>query len=260
MQACKQFRILKYLCKLLNSDNVIIRNVYNVLYDECCKPRFINWLSSFKSLLNDWGLAQSRDTKCELVSKHHQTATCWHVHESSKFTVYKHLIDTWSMHRYLCMPGNPASSRTAILKIRLSSHKLQIECGRYTKTVRTERTCPVCQSSTIEDEHHYILVCPIYSELRLKFIKAYYCVRPSMWKLILLLFNTSQKTMCNLGKLLTKAIQLRDSFTTWCVCMYVYVYLLFVIAATCTLLWAIWLLVNKDKGWLVTRYVLYNIA
>jgi hypothetical protein len=46
MQACRKFRILKYWCKLLNSDNVIIRNVYTVLYDECCKPRCINWLSS----------------------------------------------------------------------------------------------------------------------------------------------------------------------------------------------------------------------
>jgi hypothetical protein len=136
------------------------------------------------------------------------------IHESSKCTVYKHLIDTWSMQRYLCMPGIEASSRKAISKIRLSSHKLQIECGRYTKTVRSERSCPVCQSGIVEDEYHYLLVCPLYSELRLKFIKPYYFVRPSMWKLILLLSNTSQTTMGNLGKFLAKATKLRDSCTT----------------------------------------------
>jgi hypothetical protein len=136
------------------------------------------------------------------------------IHESSKCTVYKHLIDTWSIQRHLCMQSNPASSRKAITKIRLSSHKLQIECGRYTKTVKTERICPVCQSSIIEDEYHYILVCPLYSELRLKYIQSYYFVRPSMWKLILMLSNTSQTTMCNLGKFLTIATQLMDSCTT----------------------------------------------
>jgi hypothetical protein len=94
------------------------------------------------------------------------------------------------MQRYVFMPGIPASSRKAISKIRLSSHKLQIECGGYTNTVRTERTCPVSQSSIVEDEYHYIRVCPLYSELRLKYIQSYYFVRPSMWKLILLLSNT----------------------------------------------------------------------
>jgi hypothetical protein len=152
-------------------------------------------------------------TKQRLVDTYIQSVDAI-IHESSKCTVCKHLIDTWSIQRYLCMPGIPSSSRKAISKIRLSSYKLQIECGRYTKTVKTERTCPVCQSSIIEDEYHYIHVCPLYSELRLKYIKSYYFVRPSMWKLILLLSNTSQTTMCILGKFFTIATQLRDSCTT----------------------------------------------
>jgi hypothetical protein len=79
------------------------------------------------------------------------------------------------MQRYLCMPGIPASSRKTISKISSSSHKLQIERGRY-----TDRTCPVCQSSRVEDEYHYIRVCPLYSEVRLKYIQSYYFVRPSI--------------------------------------------------------------------------------
>ena len=51
-------------------------------------------------------------------------------------------------------------------KLRLSSHRLNIEVGRYTRTPVNLRTCNVCSSSDIEDEFHLMCVCSKYSDIR----------------------------------------------------------------------------------------------
>ena len=67
---------------------------------------------------------------------------------------------------YLCKPI-PEFYKKCIAKIRLSSHKLAIEQGRYNKTNRNRRTCKLCINE-IEDEMHFILLCPSYVNLREK--------------------------------------------------------------------------------------------
>ena len=56
--------------------------------------------------------------------------------------------------------------RVIITRWRLSSHKLKIETGRYTKprTSRENRLCTVCQE--IEDEHHAIFICKAHFWIR----------------------------------------------------------------------------------------------
>ena len=56
--------------------------------------------------------------------------------------------------------------RTAIAKLRTSSHSLEIERGRYTKpkTPAHQRLCSMCK--TVEDEFHFIMECECNSELR----------------------------------------------------------------------------------------------
>ena len=52
--------------------------------------------------------------------------------------------------------------RNAISKIRTSSHTLEIERGRYTipQTFIHDRKCAFC--GVLEDENHFITVCPMY--------------------------------------------------------------------------------------------------
>ena len=52
----------------------------------------------------------------------------------------------------------------SIAKIRLSSHNLSIETGRYSNTSKASRCCFSC----VEDEYHFILVYPIFVENILK--------------------------------------------------------------------------------------------
>ena len=89
--------------------------------------------------------------------------------------------------------------RKYITKLRLSSHMLKIETGRYTNIPRHERKCEFCTKNDIEDEFHFVLICPLYNDLRYVYIHKYYHVRPSVQKLISLLNNENQKVLLKLA-------------------------------------------------------------
>lgn len=127
---------------------------------------------------------------------------------SSKCDIYKHLIHVRSIQPYLCKPISSAHKRI-ITKFRLSSHKLYIETGRYVGLNRTERLCQNCDTHNIEDEFHFMLQCPLYSNLRTQYIKPYYFRRPSAFKLIELLSTHNVKELCNLARYIKLAFDVR---------------------------------------------------
>ena len=47
----------------------------------------------------------------------------------------------------------------------------------------------MCNNNDIEDEYHFILECSKYVEIRRKYIKPYYCINPSAFKLFKILKN-----------------------------------------------------------------------
>ena len=52
------------------------------------------------------------------------------------------------------------------MKLRISSHKLRIETGRYDNIPRDERLCSLCNCNKIEDETHFSLDFPSISSIR----------------------------------------------------------------------------------------------
>ena len=52
----------------------------------------------------------------------------------------------------------------------LDAHSLRIHTGRYAtnNTPRNERYCMFCNSLDLEDEYHFILICPCYIDIRKK--------------------------------------------------------------------------------------------
>ena len=59
------------------------------------------------------------------------------------------------MEEYLNSTEN-IKDRTALTKIRLSSHGLMIEKGRHQDLDENERLCPFCDN-VVENEQHFIL-------------------------------------------------------------------------------------------------------
>ena len=108
------------------------------------------------------------------------------------------------------------SYRQHITKIRLSSHKLRIETGRYgrNRIDRNERLCQICNCGDIEDEYHFIIICSKYSDIRKKYIAKYYLQRPSMYKFLELLSNKNHKILDNLAIFIKHALQIRNVHLT----------------------------------------------
>ena len=92
----------------------------------------------------------------------------------------------------------------------MSSHQLSVEVGRYNKIERNERKCKLCSLDDVEDEYHFILVCPRFDDLRQIYIRRYYHRRPNVYKLIELFQSHNLNCLCNLAKYLIQSTQVRD--------------------------------------------------
>ena len=74
--------------------------------------------------------------------------------------------------KYLNTIQNPARRR-ALTKFRISNHQLAIELGRFKRPPQpvSERICPMCHLNVVEDEIHFVLICPLYNVLREPLLK-----------------------------------------------------------------------------------------
>ena len=71
--------------------------------------------------------------------------------------------------------------KIALAKLRVSSHRLEIEMGRLARPERIEFDDPKCKlCNKLEDEFHFVLECPLYNDIRKKYISYYYFRRPSI--------------------------------------------------------------------------------
>jgi hypothetical protein len=81
-------------------------------------------------------------------------------------------------HQYECYLNKVIhiKHKRALTKFRLSSTGLRIETGRHGSNMidRKLRTCQLCNSVDIEDEYHFVLICPCYTDLRIMYIPLYY--------------------------------------------------------------------------------------
>ena len=56
-------------------------------------------------------------------------------------------------------------ARIATTRLRLSSHRLRVETGRWARIPREQRTCP-CGAGDVQDESHVLLHCALSQDLR----------------------------------------------------------------------------------------------
>ena len=76
---------------------------------------------------------------------------------------------TFELEKYL--DNLTLSTRIAMCRFRLWYHSLKIETGGYKqeRIERSMRKCQLCNHQDIEDEYHFLLICPVYSDTKYQF-------------------------------------------------------------------------------------------
>ena len=84
----------------------------------------------------------------------------------SKFILYRNINPSYSVHFVYCSRNSsliPEVYRISFSRLRLASHRLRIETGRWSRTPRDRRLCPCGQ---IQDEEHVLAHCQITQHSR----------------------------------------------------------------------------------------------
>lgn len=218
----RHYRIIKYWSRVVNSNNIIVQHLYNSLKQDC-NIGTTNWASKVKELLERYGFGYIwNDTenvewkpfcmqfKQRLIDEFAQSWT-ESIGNSGTLCTYSLFKCSFGYETYLDKLSR--TYRHALTRLRLSSHQLRIEAGRYgvNRTERNQRYCTFCDRLDLEDEYHFIIICPTYNDLRHIFLKRFYYVRPSMFKFIELMNCQQYRVMLNLGKFIYQALQVRQS-------------------------------------------------
>ena len=135
------------------------------------------------------------------------------VRNSSKLETYRLLKINFGMEKYLVKLDN-FKLRKSMSRFRCSAHKLAIEIGRHRNIDQKNRVCIFCSSSQVENEYHFMLICPAYTELRNKLIPRYYRTWPTITKFTLLLQSDNAKILLNLSKFLCQAAEKREELSS----------------------------------------------
>ena len=95
-----------------------------------------------------------------------------------------------------------------LTRLRVSSHKLEVECGRWTRPERTPLDNRKCNMwNILEDEFQFILECSLY--IRNQLISKYFWARPNMPKIIELCISENRKLQKKLSMFVEKAFKIR---------------------------------------------------
>ena len=88
--------------------------------------------------------------------------------ERSRMFVSKIFKTNFKQEKYLSL--NNFEERKKISQFRISAHKLETEQDRYTipKTPVKSRICKQCDLNLVENEIHFLVICPKYEHLRSK--------------------------------------------------------------------------------------------
>ena len=214
--------MIRYWIKILKADDDFVpKKIYSMLKDDADNNKNyhgLNWASQIKSILCGIGLnyfwIQQAEIeipfnvlKTKILDIYKQT---WYteINNSNRLSAYARFKHDFMCEKYLDFISDK-KYRVALSKFRLSSHDLEIERGRHVNTNRSDRLCRFCNGTYIENEYHFLLVCPLYRDLRIKYFKPYYCRWPTLNKFDGLMCNTSKNVILNVAKYIYFAFQLR---------------------------------------------------
>ena len=132
------------------------------------------------------------------------------VQETDMLRLYKLIKTNTGEELYIKKAGSP-SIRRSLAKLRANGLYINVHIGRRHGIPYEERFCIHC-SKLLEDEFHVLFVCPLYNNIRQRFIPNYFAINPSMGKMVVLIKSESEKVLNNLGRFVLYMERIRNEY------------------------------------------------
>ena len=123
------------------------------------------------------------------------------------FQVYSSFNQTVSIKSYLFQVRN-INLRKCLARFRIGMSSLKHSYLQYRPQPSNSDSCPFC-CDELENEVHFLFVCPKYSELREELIPAKYYRHPSLFKFSLIIANENYNVIWNTSMFIHRALSLR---------------------------------------------------
>ena len=102
------------------------------------------------------------------------------------------------------------TARNCLLRIRLGVSQLRSHRLRFARNAEADLACPF-RKNDIESEIHFILSCPMYYDLRDKYIPRRYVRCPSLFKLSMVFASEDKYLQLRLATFLHKVFDVRNT-------------------------------------------------
>ena len=158
------------ICREGNANELLLKSCQNDLENDW-KFSVTTYLSNLGLIFPDTPDPDEQAPSVQVYNRERgmfQDAAIEDLQNASKLKTLSILKSNLVCEDYLLSVSNVAN-RTALTKFRLSNHNLMIEKGRYENVQLCDRSCPFCPDQ-IENEFHFLIKCPVYTELRRKML------------------------------------------------------------------------------------------
>ena len=213
----RHIRIIKYWFRIMKvPDSLMFKLVH--MTDE--NGNLVNsWSIEVKSLLSKLGFMYLWNY--EFITNIHVTCIVQRIVDHyiqswrsdlnafSRLESYRYFKTNFEFENYLNFISND-NIRILLSRLRCSAHKLAIEEGRCRNIERTLRICKLCDNNQVESEFHFLLICPLYSDIRQKYLSKYYYTWPTLNKFRMLMNTNSRVKLNKLALYIFHANKLRE--------------------------------------------------
>jgi len=218
-------RCLKYWLKILKMpESRYVRKCYKYLLNTKTKLS-VNWALVIKSILFEnnceyvW-VAQKVENDNSFIRKfteyiRRRHLETWHIslNSVSKLSLYRSIKTAYGHEHYLNIL-NVRKYRHAYAQLRSVFYELEIEKGRYNNTPIADRLCKICNLDQVENELHFILICPMFDDLRRRYIVIDSISTPTVDNFYVLMSNRNEQVVKHLASYKYNSLQRRREFLT----------------------------------------------
>ena len=203
----------------------MVTNCYNVKYNHSLvTENCTNWVSQVRDLLFSLGFGECWFQQCVgdmeafmcIASQRikNQYLQQWHgnMESSTRARTYRALRPNFTTQPYLQCIHNFNHLRS-LTRFVTSSHRLRVETGLWDRpaVADAQRMCHICDIE-IEDEFHFMFVCPLYNADLTKLLPRYYMINPSMQKFINIVNEINVRVINRVAKFVYKSFITRTAY------------------------------------------------